>query len=86
MARSVPGRPTPMGEVTPGKMTVPRSGRTGRVFVSGMGTSGAIRRSTREPGAGARAAVRLVAFVTTIPRHVGAESLAAGGRARCEAS
>src|SRR5215510_12466769 len=32
MARSVPGRPAAMGAVNPGKMTVPRSGRTGSVW------------------------------------------------------
>src|SRR5688572_16618483 len=32
IARRVPGRPAAMGAVSPGKMTVPRSGRTGRVW------------------------------------------------------
>ena len=32
IARSVPGRPAAIGAVSPGKITVPRSGRTGRVW------------------------------------------------------
>src|ERR1044072_6554805 len=32
IARNVPGRPAAIGAVNPGKMTVPRSGRTGRVW------------------------------------------------------
>ena len=34
MARSVPGRPAPIGELTPGKITASRSGSTGSVRVS----------------------------------------------------
>src|SRR5688572_29624811 len=40
MARSVPGRPAAIGAVSPGKMTVPRSGRTGRVWRVLIRTSG----------------------------------------------
>src|SRR6185436_6725169 len=36
MARNVPGRPAPMGDDTPGKITASRSGRTGSVSVSAI--------------------------------------------------
>ena len=36
MARRVPGRPAVIGTVTPGKITVPRSGRTGKDLRSAM--------------------------------------------------
>src|SRR5258705_3459392 len=36
MARSVAGRPAPIGDATPGKSTASRSGRTGKVIRSDM--------------------------------------------------
>src|SRR4029079_4279854 len=39
MARNVPGRPAPMGDDTPGKITASRSGRTGSVSVSAIDCS-----------------------------------------------